>query len=155
MTKVLSSMEKKAAYDSLLEQGVSFDAAVDAVEKQAGFAGQAMAMGKRVGSQIGGKAKTFATAMKNDAKALPGQVSNVRTAYKANGGFGGGTMSTIKAIGKNKAVQAGAGVTALGAAAMSRGQEKQACMQKLLAEGIDFDTAVSLVKQAEEEIYGK
>lgn len=162
MTKVLSSMEKKAAYDALLKQGVAFDAAIKAVEKQAGLMGEV----GRVGSVIAGKAKTFATAMKNDAGHVADQVRAVKTGktvldgarYKSTVSIDRG--AALKQLAGNKAVQGGAavaGTAAVGAAMAnpSRQQEKQACLNELLAQGIAFDAAVALVKQAEQDIYGK
>jgi hypothetical protein len=151
-----SGQEKKAAFDKLVELGVDFDQAIALVEKEAGV----MDVAKRVGSMVGGKAKTFATAVKTDAMKVPDQASNIMRSIKDNKGMmNSGTGSAIKAFGKNRAIQTGvAGAAAVGAtagAAMSRGQEKKACMEKLIASGVDFDTAVELTKQAEQEIYGK
>jgi hypothetical protein len=147
-----SDLEKKAAYDLLLAEGVDFNTATDLIQKEAGAFGSV----KRVGELVAGKAKAFGNAVKADGKLVKDQLSNVRTAAKQNKGvFNKGTGSTIKALAKNKAVQVGAGVGAAavagGAAALSGGREKQACVKLLMEQGIDFDTAVELTKQAAEE----
>lgn len=107
-----SDMEKKAAFNKLMENGMGFNEALAAIEKEAGVINGL----KGMGSMVAGKAKSFATAVKADAKVLPGQLRNVGTAYKANGGMNSGTRSTMKAVLKNRAVQTGAaGAAAVGA----------------------------------------
>lgn len=85
-------------------------AALEVLEKAGGLAGLA--------SKIIGAGKSAGSMIMNDAKKLPGQIKNVGTAFKANGGMKGlrsaGTLSTGKAILKNKSVIAGAGVAGAG-----------------------------------------
>jgi len=119
---------------------------LEQIEKNAGLVNSTINAAKAVGGAI-----------KADAGALKGQLQNVGAAAKANGIFTKGTASTIKAVGRNKALQAGTAAAAIGAGAGAlalRGREKQACVQRLLDSGIDFDTAVELTKQAEQELYG-
>lgn len=66
-------------------------------------------------TKIIGAGKAAGRAIIGDAKKLPGQVKNVGSAFKANGGgvkgaTSSGTLSTVKAVVKNKAVLTGAGV---------------------------------------------
>lgn len=161
MTKIYSDLEKKAAYDHLLEQGVDFDTAIALIQKEAAINAKALfsgavGAGKRVGAMVGGKAKDFASAVKADAGKVGDQVHNIRQSAKMNGGvFNKGTGSSIKALVKNKAVLTGAaGAAAAGAAAGSAvsGREKQACVQMLMDRGVDFYTAIELTKQAEEDL---
>lgn len=77
-------------------------------EKQAGIGSTILNAGKAMGKAIIG-----------DAKALPGQVKNVGSAFKANGGgvkglTSPGTVSTMKSVVKNKAVLTGASVVGAG-----------------------------------------
>ena len=65
----------------------------------------------------------------------------------------------VRRLASNNLVRAGVGAGAVGAAGVGyaayRHNEKQACLNDLMAEGIDFDTAVALTKQAELEVYGE
>ena len=83
-----------------------------------------------------GAAKNFGRAAAADASKIGPQLGNVNAAYRANKGFfNKGTMSTVKALGKNKAIQTGAGLVGAGALAghaLSRGQNKQAEENKYL-----------------------
>jgi hypothetical protein len=73
-----------------------------------------------------------AKVIKEDASKLGDQVHNARSAYEANKGlFNEGTLSTLKTLGKNKAVQAGAGIAAGGYVA-GRSMNKQASENKYL-----------------------
>ncbi len=158
--KKYSGQEKKAAYDALLEQGLGHDTAIELIEKEASLF-QAAA---RVGAQVAGKAKTFATATKADAMKVPGQAKQVFTGKTTLNGTrfkspisSGGRTEAGKALGMNKAVQTGAAAAAgvgLASAMSNRNQEKRACLDLLIAEGLDLETAVDLVKQAEQELYG-
>lgn len=150
-----SDIEKKAAYDQLIEAGVDFDKAIELIQKEAGILGSA----KAIGAGAMAKIRSAGGAIKADAGKVGDQIHNVRQSVKNNGGvFNKGTGSTFKALGKNRAVLAGgaalASAGAAGAAAAS-GREKQACVQMLMDQGIDFETAVELTKQAEVELYGK
>lgn len=157
-----SGTEKKAAFDALIANGMDFDSALAAIEKEAGLAGVA----GRTAASVAGKAKDFASAVKSDAMKAPGLAKTMATGKMTGTRFttpmSNGRMGAAKALAGNKAVQTGAGVIAGAAAtggamgaAMNRQKEKQACMSKLLADGVDFDQAVELVKQAEKEIYGE
>jgi hypothetical protein len=155
--------EKQAAFDSLINAGVDFDSAVSLVKqaedellnKEANAFTEAA---KRAWAATKGGVSAAGNAIRGDAKALGGQLSNVRAAYKDNKGlFNKGMLSTLKAVAGNRAVQTGAGALgvagAAGAYALS-GHKKEA-FDALIAEGIDFDTAVTLIKQAEHEVYGQ
>lgn len=149
-----SDIEKKAAYDQLIEAGVDFDKAIELIQKEAGILGSA----KAIGAGAMAKIRSAGGAIKADAGKVGGQIHNVRQSAKNNGGvFNKGTGSTLKALGKNKAVLAGGAAlaTAGAAGAAASGREKQACVQLLMDQGIDFETAVELTKQAEVELYGK
>jgi hypothetical protein len=81
--------------------------------------------------------KGFAKGAVSDAGKLGDQLHNVKSAYRANGGLlNKGTMSTVQALARNKAVQAGAAVAGTGLVAgkmLSGGQQKQAQENKYLA----------------------
>ncbi len=159
--------EKQAAFSALVEEGIDFDTATSLVKqaeedlwternrvKTAGVASAA----KEMASKAWG-------AVKGDASKLPGQLDNVRHAIHNNGGvFNKGVGSTVKAVAKNKALQLGVGGVA--AAGVGTGMamrkkaeeievEKVAAFTALIQEGVDFDTATTLISQAEKEIYGE
>lgn len=146
--------EKQAAFNSLVEAGVDFDDAVALVkqaeeelfEKEAGVADLA--------AKAVGKLKGAGAALKNDAIKASVGASTLGLAAKsmdkklAKKGLEQIGRSKL-AVGATGGVAAGAGVAAL------RGREKKACVDQLMAEGLDFDTAVELTKQAELEVYGE
>lgn len=159
--------EKQAAFSALVEEGIDFDTATSLVKqaeedlwternrvKTAGVASAA----KEMASKAWG-------AVKGDASKLPGQLDNVRHAIHNNGGvFNKGVGSTVKALSKNKALQLGVGgvaATGVGAGLAMRKKaeeievEKVAAFTALIQEGVDFDTATTLISQAEREIYGE
>jgi hypothetical protein len=159
--------EKQAAFSALVEEGIDFDTATSLVKqaeedlwternrvKTAGVASAA----KEMASKAWG-------AVKGDASKLPGQLDNVRHAIHNNGGvFNKGVGSTVKAVAKNKALQLGVGGVAaagVGAGLAMRKKaeeievEKVAAFTALIQEGVDFDTATTLISQAEREIYGE
>lgn len=113
-----SFIEKKAAFEQLLQHGYSFDEAIEAIEKEAGLLGEA----GRVASQVAGKARTFATAAKADIPNVAGQAKSVLTGrtvlnggrFKTNIGMGRGAAA--KQLVGNRAVQAGAGAAAVAGA---------------------------------------
>lgn len=144
MNKFLSQIEKKAGIEGALRFG--------------------SVMGRRTARQVAGKARDFGTAMMGDAGKVGAQFASLRTgkAHLEGTRFSTpiGTVTrghAMRELASNKAVQGATGVMAAGAAggyALGRQQEKQACMDKLLEQGFDFDTAVALIKQAEQELYG-
>lgn len=87
--------------------------------------------------------KSAKGAIMSDASKVGDQVKNIIGAAKANGGvFNQGTMSTVKALAQNRAVQAGAGALAgAGAVGYMAGQNKQA------SAGERKETAVDLKKR--------
>jgi outer membrane lipoprotein SlyB len=155
--------EKKAALEALLNDGYSFDTAVQAIEKEAGIFGAAA----KTARMMGGKARTFGTAMKGDAGKVGAQFTALRTGKTQ---LQGGRFTTpvsisrgaaAKELVQNKAIQGAAGAAAIGGgigaamAGSTRQQEKRACLDKLLADGVNFDQAIELVKQAEKQVYGE
>lgn len=175
--------EKQAAFSALVEEGVDFDTATFLV-KQAEedlWTGK-KSLGKEASDKVmqaernrvktagvASAAKEMASkawgAVKGDASKLPGQLDNVRHAIHNNGGvFNKGVGSTVKALSKNKALQLGVGgvaATGVGAGLAMRKKaeeievEKVAAFTALIQEGVDFDTATTLISQAEREIYGE
>jgi hypothetical protein len=80
---------------------------------------------------VAGAAKNFARGAVADATKVSGQIKNIGIAYKANNGlFNQGTLSTVKALGNNKAIKAGAGVIAGGYLA-SKTMNKQSSTHKV------------------------
>jgi hypothetical protein len=163
-----SSVEKRAAFEQLTATGLNFDQALALIEKEAGAFGAARGAFKSTASMVAGKAKSFATAIKTDGAKLPNQVKAFTTGKTTLKGTRFSTpvsvdkMTAGKALAGNAALQTGVGTMAAagaaGAALGSRGprdKEKRACVEQLVNSGMDFSTAVELVKQAEEELYGK
>lgn len=109
--------EKRAHTGQCLKTMAIEAAKKKAIVKQAGLVGAALTA-----------AKSFGRGAVADASKLGGQIKNVGTAYKANKGlFNPGTMSTVRALGKNKALQAGAGLAAGGYVA-GRAMNKQSSL---------------------------
>lgn len=117
--------EKQACMGALMEQGMDFDEAVSLV-KQA----EADLIEKEAGAGmavVGGKGAKFL----NDARRF---------------------ANTHKGKLKVGAGLAGAAAVSGVAAKVVGQREKQACVDALMGEGIDFDDAVALVKQAEQDL---
>ena len=154
---------KQAAFEAFLEQGFDFDQAVE-LTKVASMAGAATRVARKAGvaatkatraakgaaSAVGDAART----LKEDAKMVPGvarQMATSGTAAKTR-------MQQAKfALRTNSALQAGvgaAGAGAVGAAGYAVGREKKAALDLLISNGVDFDSAIELVNQKSQEIYG-
>ena len=122
--KAYSDHEKKAALEQLLQHGFDFDAAVEAIEKEAGFGAV-----KGMANMVAGKAKSFATAVKADATKLPGQAKSVMTGkttlqgtrFKTNVSIP--RTTALKEMVGNRASIAAAGGAGLGAAMASRNKK--------------------------------
>lgn len=126
--------EKQAAFEALVNEGMDFDDAVELVKaaeyelyKEAGI--KEMFESAKKGTR---KAYDYA---KDKGKKAVDHVKNHKAAYGAGA--------------------AGLAAAGGGAYAYKRHQEKKAAMEALMQEGVDFDTAVGLVKQAEYEVYGE
>lgn len=150
--------EKQAAFNSLVEAGIDFDDAVALVkqaeeelfEKEAGAADLAA----KAVSKLKGAGKAIAA----DAAKAGSRVSNLAGGLRRINTKPGQAraLNAAKGLVNNRTAQvAGGALAAGGTAAALRGREKQACVEQLMAEGVDFDTAVELTKQAELEVYGK
>lgn len=138
--------------------GAAVGAAAADHEKKAGLFGSLRAGAAAATRKIGA-----------DASKVGGQFNQLKTGKTTlqGGRFSvpisqGGRVDAAKQLAGNAAVQAGAGgvagAAAIGAgvgAAMNRPREKKACVEALMAQGIDFYTAVELTKQAEKEVYGE
>lgn len=143
--------EKQAAFGSLLEAGVDFDDAV-ALVKQA----EEELMGKEAGlaSKAVDALKNAGNAVRNDAVKASVGASTLGLAAKSMDKKL--AKKGLEQLGRSKLAIGGAGAAAAGAGALAlRGREKRACVEQLMAEGIDFDSAVELTKQAELEVYGE
>lgn len=158
--------EKQACLSLLMEEGVDFDTAVTLVKqaeedmaKEAKESGTDLraARAQRVsdGRKIQAGKAAFKDGMQSAATKASVGASNV--AFGAKNLDGKIFKKGVGQLASNKLVRYGAGATALaaGAAALARSHEKKACIDALVAEGIDFDTAVELTKQASVEIYGE
>ncbi len=159
--------EKQSAVDSLMAEGLDFDTAVQLVKEAADEKSLAdKARGYMATAK--GKAGDFGAYMKQDAagawEALKG-VASGRGGNRApiNGGilpkgFGSRAAYAKDLIGTTTG-KLGAGLAAAGIAGgaytlAKRHSEKRAAFEALTANGVDFDTAVSLVDAADQEVYG-
>lgn len=168
--------EKQACMGALMDQGMDFDEAVslvkqaeyDLIEKQADeYEDNLKAYNKatRPSNTLKDKAKNFASDARESSEEAAGKAKG------AIGSYGKSLSEDAKQVGEqlkglrkaprfaaealrgNKAVRLGGGLA--GAAALAAGayavgsREKKACVEALMDEGIDFDSAVNLVKQAE------
>ena len=147
--------EKKAALDELMSQGYDFDAAIDLV-KQADLMEDAKAKWNSMSEGAKQKWNSFSEFSKKHAtfgwdKTKAGATSGWEATKKG----AGAAYEHVKAHKGKYAI--GAGALAAGGAgyAAYRNHEKKSALEALVAEGIDFDTATQLVKQAELEVYGE
>jgi hypothetical protein len=112
------SQTKQAALDELMAEGMDFDAAVDLIKEAAALEGEYIPAG-------GGRVAKIADPS---------------------------MMSKLKGILGTRAGKIGGAVAALGAAAAlgraSKSQTKQAALDELMAEGVSFEDAVDLIKEA-------
>lgn len=151
---------KQAAMNELLNAGVDFELAA-AMVKQAGVREMAATAGAAM-SRAGAAAKGYATRgydgakgygqrVVADARDLPTQAAMLAT------GSGGTRGAAFRQIAGNRAAQLGAGAVAgagLAGGGYALAREKQAAMSGLIEAGVDFDTAVALVAETSQELYG-
>lgn len=172
------AMEKMAAVEELMGQGYDFDSAVelikqaeeehrkattgDAVKLHAKVLGRSLlegAGGTIAGGALGAGAGLLALKTKTGAK----MIAKLKKYAPKN--------PTITRAQERKGMAVGLGVAAGGLVggnvgavhgtikstknSLDRQREKKAALEALVAEGIDFDTAFDLVKQAELEVYGE
>lgn len=121
------------------------EAGVDAVKGQAAMAG--------------GKIKAGYAATVREGKDFKDTIKTLATNKMDGNDLGkGGRGRTAAYLAKNNIARglAGAGVVGGGAAgyAAYRSHEKKSALEALLSNGIDFDSAVNMVKQAEYDVYG-
>jgi hypothetical protein len=133
---------KQAAFDAFIEQGYDFESAVE-LTKIASVAGMAARAGRKVSVAAGRTAQ----AAKKTANGV---------AFDANRVKAQATQGSFKALANNKAVQLGAGGAAAGAAAgaYAVGREKKAALDMLIANGVDFDSAIEMVNAKSTQLYG-
>lgn len=143
---------KQAAFDAFIEQGYDFESAVE-LTKIASVAGMAARVGRKATVAAGRTAqaaKGAANGVAFDAARVKGQVKGLATTGSAEG-----RKNYAKALVNNKAVQLGAGSAAAGAAgAYAVGREKKAALDMLIANGVDFDSAIEMVNAKSTELYG-
>lgn len=158
--------EKQACLDLLMQEGVNFDDAValvkqaeeDMMKEAAGPTGTDKRIRDTAKVDAGRKVQAGKAALKEGIQrgvvnARVGANNVVFGARNLDGKiFGRG----VRQLASNRLVQAGGavGLAAAGGAALM-GREKKACVEALMNEGIDFDTAVELTKQASIEVYGE
>lgn len=144
--------EKKAALDELVEAGYDFDTAVDLVKEASilseGAQGPDIGKARRAYRESG--AEKVVGAVSREGRKLIDDAKGVRAFGVGKGSMG---RDALKGLGKNRIVQGLAAAGALGAGAAAYNHyEKKAAMDELLEAGMDFDTAVDLIKQAEYEL---
>ncbi len=168
--------EKQAALEEAVEAGVDFDTAVELV-KEASTLGAVKGVLTKLKAGVGkevGNLKASATGLNGAAKGVltklkagvGKEVGNLKAS--TTGLKGAATMKglsakaranlagqSLKEMAKNRVVQGGAAAAAVGGAAMAMNREKKAAYDALVEAGVDFDTAVELVKEASEKVYGK
>lgn len=128
--------EKQACMGALMEQGMDFDEAVSLVKQAEADLMDKEAKSKNEIAEVGGKG----TKMFNDARRFA-------KTHKGSLKFGGALAgAAVAGAAYNKVT----GHPAYNKSVGSR--EKQACVDALMGEGIDFDDAVALVKQAEQDL---
>jgi hypothetical protein len=160
-------MEKAAAVEGLMADGYSFEDSVELVKqaisnpservshpgtrgKIESAAYQAKMKARRYARELAAKAKSFGSSTKSEA-------TNAVAAAK---GLKNSPRYALQSLGNNKLVQGVADATGLaglagGAYALAhRKHEKKAALDTLIDAGIDFDSAVNLVTQAEYDVYG-
>ena len=147
------ALEKMAYVQGLMDEGYDFDQAVELV-KEAGVKETALSKWKELSEAT---KKHYGT-VENwvHGQGVRASVGAENVAYGIKNKNMGIATRGVKQLAKNHLVQGGAAVTAGGAGyAAYRSHEKKAALEALVAEGIDFETATDLVKQAEYEVYGE
>jgi flavin-binding protein dodecin len=170
--------EKKAALDELLEDGFDFDYAVDLIKEASLSSETVRKMGggakkvyhKAVDPSIMTRAKSTGRAAYSSAKskgsaALDAIKDKASDAYTAGevlvnpskyGRMQNGRTQALKSLATNPLVYGTAGTLAAGGAgAYALGREKKAAVDMLMDAGIDFDSAVTLVNDKAQELYGE
>jgi hypothetical protein len=147
---------KQAAFDSFLAAGFDFDQAVE-LTKVAAASGAAKMLNEAARSVGGGAAtraaRKAATTAEHVGRAAKKTANGV--AFDANRVKAQATQGSFKALANNKAVHLGAGAAAAGAAgAYAVGREKKAALDMLIANGVDFDSAIEMVNAKSNELYG-
>lgn len=90
--------------------------------------------------------KSFGKGALRDAGAIG---SDVRQAF--NYGRQGSIGSAARILGTNKALQVGAGAAALGSASYALGREKKAALDELMAQGVDYDSAIIAIEHVSQK----
>lgn len=165
---MFTSLEKKAAYDTLIQEGYDFDTATDLVKQASIKTPLLMDASARhiLAAHISGKSvdpeaypKLIASREDSGKKIFKGMAGGA-----ALGGLSGAALAGINnnlkvkgtsAVGAVAGLYAGGLAGSLSALAKQRREidsyynEKKAAYDTLIQEGYDFDTAVELIKQAE------
>ena len=167
-------MEKKAAFDYLVSEGVDFDEAAEMIKEAAEVTRKAsnsdvLAMGARatgrgylesIGGGIGGAALgAGAGALAIKTKAGRNAAATILKNYKGKGIKKG--KEALMAGGAALGLAGGSNAGMLHGSfkstrnSMDRHVEKQAAFEALTSNGVTFEDAIELVKQAELEVYGE
>ena len=152
--------QKKAAFDMMINDGVDFDIAVELVKE----ASEEESTYEKSKKYLSGKYEGAKDYARKTWEAAREDAAIAR--HSAKGAVMGGRdvkasrLAHLKSLWGTRTGKVGAGVAgaaALGGAgyAAYRHHEKKSALEALIGEGIDFDTAVDLVKQAEYEVYGE
>jgi hypothetical protein len=141
---------KQAALEDLMAQGIDFDSAVEFVKE----ATETLALEDKSG--------TISNKMARAKNATGTAYSNLKrdaSAFKQGGQFAGGSIraAAAKSMAKNPLVYGTAAALAAGGAGLAayKHHQKKAALEALVEAGIDFDSAVDMVKQAEYDVYGE
>jgi hypothetical protein len=135
-------LAKQAALDELMIEGLDFDAALDLIKEasDAGF---------------------FSVGIEKEAATLEGEYipaggGMVAKIAQPEAAAGPSMMGKLKGVLGTRAGKIGGAVAALGAAAAlgraSKSQTKQAALDELMAEGVSFEDAVDLIKEASDKV---
>lgn len=136
-------MNKQAAFNELINAGYNYTEAVEAIQKEAGIASSAKAAFGKLKHKL---KPGYPKSTKTDPNYTSKSTSMAETPKPR--------FSTKQKIGAGLSAAAAAGAAGY-AMSGDKEQEKKACVDQLMAEGIDFDSAVEMTKQASLEIYGE
>lgn len=161
---------KVAALNEMVAEGLSFDEAVAAIEKQAAAGrafidaakaagGLAAASGRLAGRAVKHAGKKVAAGAASAGREFAGAAGAMANpgAYAASGlSKREVRMAAAKSLAKNP-ITIGAGVGAAGAAgALALGHKKKAAVDMLVeGHGLNFDDAVALVNAKSQELFGR
>jgi len=170
---------KQAAFNDLIDNGVDFDVAMSLVKQASKMEAIKGAVGKAYGA-----AHAYGRAGVETVKATGANVARkAGDAYGKAHAYGRAGVETVKATGANMAqrgreaatqaqtlgymvrdhakahpvgygVAGAAGLAAAGGGAYAYGQHKKAAVNALIQDGVDFDTALSLVESKASQLYG-